>query len=412
MLSGINTQFLANCINSKDLLNQDCVSGGYDADELAQRATTIVQYGFAALKLDSIVIKRKAAHCVRSTPHAVVLRGLNRLIRQATQVRPADRDTIIRRLTTVLAEGVPHRVYKFDIKAFFESLNTKQLFEDIANVSSLPRNSILVLQNYLNELHSRGIVGLPRGVSLSATLSEFALQRFDSELSTLPEVYFHARYVDDIVVVTSARESARDFTRNLTKLLSPLGLELNHKKTKVIDIPVQLRSDGRAVLGQFDYLGYNFSIHESTRAADRRFAREVKVTIAGTKITRLKTRICASLTTFLRDGDISQLERRLQLLSGNYNVRDFATGRSRSTGLYCNYRRLNSHAALHELDAFVRALLTGNRNRLSRRLSAQFSADIRKSLLKYSFAKSFDKRTFYNFSSSELSELRRCWRDG
>src|ERR1700733_12110816 len=165
----MNKQFLSTCIHSKDLLNDDCVAGSYDAEELAQRATTIVQYGFAALKLEPIVIKGKVAHCVRSTPPSVVLRGLNRLIRQATRIKPSDRDTIIRRLITVLAEGVPHRIYKFDIKAFFESLNTKWLFEQVANIPALPRNAVLVLENYLNELQWRGVIGLPRGVPLSAT---------------------------------------------------------------------------------------------------------------------------------------------------------------------------------------------------------------------------------------------------
>jgi Reverse transcriptase (RNA-dependent DNA polymerase) len=408
----MNKQFLSSCIHSKDLFNDDCIAGSYDAEELAQRATTIVHFGFAALKLEPILIKRKVAHCVRSTPHSVVLRGLNRLIRQATQIRPSDRDTIIRRLRTVLAEGVPHRVYKFDISAFFESLDTKRLFEQIANISALPRNATLVLENYLNELRSRGIVGLPRGVPLSATLSEFALQRFDGELSTLPQVYFNARYVDDIIIVTSARENPNEFTRKIRRLLAPLGLELNHQKTKRIDIPVQLKSDGKPILGQFDYLGYNFSIHESTRDADRRLVREVEVTIASTKIVRLKTRLCASIGAFLDDGDIGRFERRLQLLTGNYNVRDFAKGRSRNTGLYCNYRRVNSQAALVELDAFFRSLLIGTRNRLAKRLSAKVAADVRRSLLKYSFVQSFNQRTFYNFPIAELAELRRCWRDG
>jgi hypothetical protein len=307
---------------------------------LAQRATTIVHYGFAALKLEPIVIKKKIAHCVRSTPHSVVLRGLNRLIRQATKVRPSDRDTIIRRLRTVLIEGVPHRIYKFDIKAFFESLDAKQLYEQIANIPELPRSATIVLENYLNEVRARGIIGMPRGVPLSATLSEFALQRFDGELSILPEVYFHARYVDDIVVVTGARENPNEFTRKIRKLLLPLGLELNHKKTKRIDIPVQAKSNGQAILGQFDYLGYNFSIHETARNADRNFAREVDVTIAGTKIARMKTRLCFSVKALIDDGDLNQFERRLQLLTGNYSIRDFAKERSRNTGLYCNYRRV------------------------------------------------------------------------
>ncbi|MCP1774736.1 antiviral reverse transcriptase Drt3a [Bradyrhizobium japonicum] len=408
----MNSEFLSSCIHGKDLFNEDCIAGNYDADELTKRASTVVQYGFVTLKLDPIIIKGKVAHCVRTTPHAIVLRGLNRIIRQATQIRPSDRDTIVRRLTTVLQEGVPHRIYKFDIKAFFESVDTKTLFERVANIPSMPRNAALVLLNYLNELRSRGIVGLPRGVPLSATLSEFALHRFDRELSLLPEIYFHARYVDDIVVVTSARENPRDFVRKIRRLLAPLGLELNYKKTKTIDIPVQSKSDGKTILGKFDYLGYAFSVHETARNSNQKYFRDVDVTIASTKIDRLKARLCCSIAVFLGDGDIGRLERRLQLLTGNYNVRDFVRNRSRNTGLYCNYRRVNSHTALAELDAFLRSLLIGTRSQLSKRLSAKVSLDIRKSLLKFSFERSFRQRTFYNFSQMELADLRRCWRDG
>jgi hypothetical protein len=227
----MNKEFLTRCIHPKDLLNDDCVAGNWDISELAQRAETIIKYGFAALALEPITIKGKLAHRIRSTPHAVVLRALNRIIRQATKIKPSDRDTTIRRLKTILAEGVQHRVYKFDIKSFFESLDTKLLFVRLANLPLLPRYAALVLQNYLTELTSRGIVGLPRGIPLSATLSEFALLQFDREVSILPEVYFHARYVDDIVIVTGARENPREFGRTIKRLL-PFGLEVNHLKTK------------------------------------------------------------------------------------------------------------------------------------------------------------------------------------
>src|SRR4029453_13058136 len=102
-----------------------------------------------------------------------------------------------------------------------------------------------------------------------------------------------------IVIVTSARENPREFSRKIRKLLVPLGLELNHQKTKCIDVPVQLKSDGSAIVGQFEYLGYSFSIHESTRNADNRLCREVEVSIARTKIARLKTRLCFSIRALL-----------------------------------------------------------------------------------------------------------------
>jgi hypothetical protein len=412
LLPGMNKEFLASCIRPKDLLNEDCVSDNCDAAELVQRCATVVRWGFPALKLESILIKGKTAHLVKSTPHAIVLRGLNVTVRRATRLKPADRDTIIRRLATVLGEGVEHREYKFDIKSFFESLDTKSLAADMASVTAIPRSAVRVLENYFTELEGRGIKGLPRGISLSATLSEWALSNFDKKISSLPDVYFNARYVDDIVIVTGARETPGQFIKKIKSLLAPLKLELNPDKTQQIHIPgpPQASSTNR-VVGQFDYLGYSFAVHEAKRAPDRRFYREVDVSIAKTKIARLKSRLCLAVCAFLADGSIGDFERRLQLLTGNYNLRDFVNGRQRNTGLYCNYRRANTSEGLKEIDAFFRSLVVGGRSRLAKRLSQKVPIGLRRSLLKYNFVRSFNEQVFYNFTLAEIAELRRCWRD-
>ena len=411
LLPGLNKEFVARCISAHDLLNSDLLAVPCNAVELAQHAETILRFGFASLKADKVLIKRHVAHCVRSTPHAVVLRALNRIIRETTNIRPADRDTIVRRLHTILREGVHHRIYKFDIRSFFESLDTVQLFQKLSHHPTLPRSALIVLQNYLNELRTRGIVGLPRGIQLSATLSEFALQQFDQEVSLLPDVYFNARYVDDIVIITGAREDATQFSDTIKGLL-PFGLTMNLKKTKQIDLPApsKLNFAGRSA-GEFDYLGYSFQIGHAIRNSENRFSRDVKISIADKKVRRMKSRICVAVSAYLSDHDSGLLMRRLQMLTGNYKVRDLSTGKERSVGLFCSYRQVNCEAALIQLDSFMRSILLGNRTRLARRFAATASITARRSLLKYSFVGSFRKRTFYHFRPFEHVKLRRCWQN-
>jgi hypothetical protein len=107
-------------------------------------------------------------------------------------------------------------------------------------------------------------------------------------------------------------------------------------------------------------IGYNFSIHETKRVGHR-LSRSVDVTLASSKIRRLKSRVCRAVARFTIDSDVMSLERRLQLLTGNYNLRDVSTGRLRNVGLYCNYRRANSDAALIDLDVFMRSVFVGRR---------------------------------------------------
>jgi hypothetical protein len=263
LLPGLHREFIARCIHPDDLKNTDIAADHCDAQELARRAETVLRYGFANITIDPISIRGNIAHCVRSTPHAVVLRSLNRILREATRAKPTDRDLIIRRLQTILREGVQHRVYKFDIKSFFESLDPEKLLNSISLLPQMPRDALFVLRNYFSELKDRKISGLPRGVQLSATLSEFALQQFDREVSLLPEVYFHARYVDDIIIITGARENSKRFARMVSGLL-PKNLTMNVQKSREIDLPIHSQS---TLIGEFDYLGYSFSIHPPQRGA-------------------------------------------------------------------------------------------------------------------------------------------------
>ncbi|OKO69735.1 antiviral reverse transcriptase Drt3a [Bradyrhizobium sp. NAS96.2] len=409
MLLEIDRGLLHDAIKAQDLSNADCKSLGYDRDKLADAALRVVQEGFDDLVLGKTEIRGSTAFTIRSTPHLVVLRCLNQTIRQAVGIQPSDRDTIIRRLTTILTEGVPHRLYKFDIKKFFDSVGVIDLFADLANEPRIPRKAIWVLNNYVYMLKQRGIEGLPRGIQLSATMAEYAMRRFDRFVSRLPEVYYYARYVDDIVVVTGAREQQVQFKRQLARML-PRGLRFNGVKTRHIDIPVQHKSDGSAIVGDVDYLGYNFSIHE-TKRVDQRYCREIDVTLAPKKVRRLKSRICRAVAGYIVDGNEWRLERRLQLLTGNYNLRDMSTGKLRNVGLYCNYRRANSRKALVELDTFMRAIFVGNKIPLSRRLSTKMDDKARRSFLRFSFSAGFRDQIFYNFPPDELAELALCWRD-
>ena len=409
MLREIDKAALLNAIKVQDLSNHDCQALVYGPEQLADAALGVVRDGFASLDLRKIEIKGNLALCVDTTPHLVVLWCLNQIVRRAINIQSSDRDTIIRRLSTILGEGVPHRLYKFDIKKFFDSIDVLELFGRLSNEARIPRSAILVLENFLYELVSRNIAGLPRGIQLSATLSEYAMNRFDRLVSRLPEVYFYARYVDDIVIVTGTRENKLEFERRVRKAL-PMGLRFNGTKTKYINIPVQVRSDGVPVVGDFDYLGYNFSVHE-TKRVENRFCRVVDVTIAPKKIRRIKSRICRALASFVIDGNKPRLERRLQFLTGNYNLRDLSSGRLRNVGLYCNYRRANSVAALVELDSFLRSVVIGNRTSLARRLATKMPYDARRDLIRFSFANNFNRRTFYNFKPSELADITLCWRD-
>lgn len=378
--------------------------------KIASRAADHIRNNLAAMQLDIVHVKKKPTYHVRGISYSVIVRRLNTILKLTLGPRQPDRDAIIRQLATILREGVTHRVYKFDIKSFFESVDIDQVVRDLTEERIVPRVAIGVLEDYAARLKSLGLSGLPRGLALSSTLAECALRSFDAHTSRLPEVYFYARYVDDIVIVTSGRENKVAFEKLLKKKL-PIGLIFNSAKTAIKDIEVHKKSNGQAILASFDYLGYRINVHETKRNKDNKLMRDVTLTIAPKKLTRLKSRICSAILDHVTRPNFTTLVDRLKLLSGNYNRRDLSTGASRNIGLYCNYRRATSSHGLAEVDRFLRSTAVGSRSRISRKLAAVSSVRERRKLLQINFEASFNSKTFYNFPISCIIELSNCWRD-
>jgi hypothetical protein len=404
----INRESLFRTIREEDCANVNAQALAQFQKQLVEDAYTVSEAGFGQLALKSIPIKKHTAYKVTSLSHLIVLRRINFILRYSIGLQQSDRDIIVRRLATILGEGVHHRIYKYDIKSFYESINTARLLTDISNDGRVPRHVSRLLHDYSARLSALGVAGLPRGIALSATLAEYAMQAFDNYVSRLPEVYFYSRYVDDIIIVTNARSTRATFGNHIRHKL-PYGLDFNPTKTQFLDIAIQKKITGNPVIGTIDYLGYRFAVCQSSKS-NGRLSRLVNLTISPKKIRRLKTRICCAVVQFMRDGNWAALQRRLQLLSGNYNVRDSASGHNRNVGLYCNYRRVNQISDLEDLDKFFRSVVIGNRGKIAKRFAVAATLQQRRSLLRFSFTSSFKRRIFYNFNANEVEALTRCWR--
>lgn len=375
--------------------------------QLAIAASVVAAEGFDNLQLKPITIRKKTAHIVSDLATRIVLRRLNSTITRSTKIRAADRDTIVRRLHTILTEGVTHRIYKFDIRSFFESVDVDALATHIHADLRIPRTAALLTRQFLEKSKNLGVTGVARGLALSATLAEYSMLSFDQALSQSPHVYFYARYVDDIIIVTGARETERSFLRFATKKLPP-GLRFNGEKQRVINLPAKNGGVAGTTLGTLDYLGYEFKFFPTHKKYSK-IQRTVDVRIAESKLRRLKSRICRSFAAFLTEKDTQLLEQRMKMLSGNYNIRDQVTKQVRNVGLYCNYRRVTDTSQLDDINSLMKSLLVGNKSRLSKKLSKHLSKKDRQKLLKFDYHASFRERTFYNFDVIEMNSLSKCW---
>ncbi|MNN38886.1 reverse transcriptase [compost metagenome] len=200
----------------------------------------------------------------------------------------------------------------------------------------------MLIERILQFHSATGGSGIPRGLSLSAVLSEVLMRDFDNSVRKCKNVFHYSRYIDDMIVISSSREQIFEFIENLKHWLPP-GLALNSEKTSIINLSdrVKATSVSEEPL-HFEYLGYHFFISNPTKkqagkAKDGDLFRTVTVDIAKSKIKKIKTRISRAFISFLKTGDWELLLDRISYLTNNFSVYNAKAGGKKVAGIHHSY---------------------------------------------------------------------------
>ena len=148
----------------------------------------------------------KDVYFLDGTPEAFFAeKQIQRNIKYTYKVKQNDRDLIIPQLKSCLNNNYPMHVIRTDIKSFYEKINPDILMDKLNKnaILSLSSRKIIakLLRSYKNLSNSE--LGIPRGVGISAYLSELYLKEFDIKVRNLDDIVYYARYVDDIILVVS-----------------------------------------------------------------------------------------------------------------------------------------------------------------------------------------------------------------
>lgn len=382
-------------------------------NKLVSKCENISQRGFSRLKLNSAILNEKKVYKVTSFEHELVLRLLTKKLHSLNGVRQTNRSSIVKSLNLLFQEGLDFKVFKFDIKNFYESIDIDDLLLQLENDKHYSRSHFYLLQSLFKKIQSHGIIGIPRGMAISATLSEFVMRNFDKTMNQKDSYYFYARFVDDIIIVTNPSETTKSVTKQIRNNL-PSGLELNRKKTTSLTLNEQVlkKSDPSSLQCNINYLGYSFKIFKRKQTGNQsNIARVVHVDISNSKVNKIKTRIVKSCFDFCSNNDFDLFENRIKLLSGNYTIFDFGRKVKRKAGIYFNYNLVNpdESSGLAELDLFFRKILLAKNGTLCSQLQIKLTNNQRRKLLKHSFKDGFKNRVFYNFPAKKIVQLMRCW---
>ena len=382
------------------------LDGAYKANVI-EEAVKIGVAGFTGLSVLTNKLRGKEVYQIQDMAQKLVLRHVNKNIRYLTGVKQDDRQFIIKCLRSLVSEGTMFRAYKFDIKSFYENVSPHEVVLSLQSDIGFSGQSAAALKSFFVQLDQLGIKGLPRGLGLSATLAEYLLRPFDDVVANANGVWFYARFVDDIFIITDGRENQKSFETLVASAL-PKGLEFN-SKSDCMDFGAFKKND-TGLENEFDFLGYRFEVHKPERVGlANKIARKVTLDIAPSKVRRIKSRVAISLLKFSDDGDYVALRDRIRILTSNFNFVDRNTGVRRVAGIYFNYPlvQYENSNALPALDRFLRnALMSGNPKNS---LFPTLSDEQRQQLVQLSFSKGFKMKRFFSYGPVRLKQITSCW---
>ena len=364
--STLHAKTLARQIRRTDFHSKLWSFAKADQPHVIEQAIEIGSAGFSGISFRENELGKKPVYQHSSLSEALLTRHVSESIRRITNVRQSDRQSIIKSLMALAAEGVAFKVFKMDIKSFYESVDTTEIVRTLKADGIFSRQSIYILESFFDNCEGQNIPGLPRGIGLSATLAEYAMRSFDSIMSAYPGVRFYNRYVDDAIMVVSD-DVDLGALRTLATTSLPSGLQINRKKTKdYIFLPYSKNGSG-SVEQTVSFLGYDLKIGEVVRT-EKRLSRSVIADISSSKVSNIKRRLTKAILAYNNDHSFLDLIRRVKLLTSNHGFIDSASGQQRFSGLRYNYGLIDvsSSNALTSLDRYMTNILVSKhpKNRL------------------------------------------------
>lgn len=393
-------------VKSKSSFNKKRFSGSgksFIAEKLSTQILTGT-YEFNTIKRLSMgnkKVKNKHVYHTTTLEDEVVLSSLNSIIKSYYKVKQSDRNLIVKQVISLLKEDVPKFIYRLDINDFYGNIQFSDCCKKIIEDGLLSVEYEHVFNSLSNKITNSNIKGLPRGLSISATISELHMRDFDKIIRRTTGVYFYSRFVDDIVIFSNEALSIKSqIIKNL-----PTGLQLNWSKctNKKVDTCQEKRCKCSKDKHLFNFLGYSFNFPQVICKKTN----PLNISLSKNKVIKLKQRIHLSFAHFRNKGSYEDLKSRLEFLTSNHFLdKDRSDVYRMKAGVFYNYIQLNNITPYKELDKYI-----GTQIHLVMKSRFQLSPSNKVELTQYSFAKGFNNRIVNDYQGSHINKMKGIWND-
>lgn len=372
----------------------------------------------AVPNLREFKLKTKSVYQISDINSYFLMKRFLATFKTVNALKQSNRASIVNSIVSLLEDQRPYTIIRLDIKDFYESIDRNKILSNLKNDNAYSESTIRILEKFYDRFELSNIIGLPRGLSLSAYLSEYYLRDFDKQVKRLDGVFFYARFVDDIIIF-SFKEIPQNELNNIFKLPQGLNFHDNSsKKYKVLILPdkrIRQANIGKALTDSFSYLGYIFT-YNNVPKTNICFS----IDIAPEKVKKIKTRIVKAFKEYIINSDILLLEKRIKFLTHNFIVHKKYRDTKVKTGIYYNYLQLTKdkieNGSLNELDEFLKIILF-NQTYSKKILGASHNLHLSQNkknarkLAGMSFRKGYENQKFAKFSVKEIKQINQCWNE-
>jgi Reverse transcriptase (RNA-dependent DNA polymerase) len=347
----------------------------------------------------------KPIYLIKKKPeYFFAIKQLQKNIKLSFSVRQADRFKILSQVTKVLGDGCPKYILRTDISSFYESIPHDKLKETLDKnliLSQLSKKIIKgLLWEYKDKTNSQDI-GLPRGVGVSAYLSELYMKDIDSKIKAHPNVTYYARYVDDMIIIFTPnnKNETIDYKNEIKEIIEEKesGLTLNNSKTNYFD----LRSSNGNY--NFEFLGYKISGN----------LKKTELNISLNRDKRYRQRIDTTFEAYNNDSKHDEKKARKMLINRirflTFNTHLNNAKNNIVVGAYFSNSLLSDTQGLHGLDQYLKSKINNHLVPYS-----SVNVDINKlknRLLQFSFVDGFKEKKHTKFNANQLNDIFKIWKN-
>ncbi|MFP3602556.1 antiviral reverse transcriptase Drt3a [Paraburkholderia sp. SIMBA_053] len=398
----------------------------HNRDDYVRRiAASVADRTFRFASFERLRVGKFQAYEPNKLGDRLVIRRLNNVLRRTYRIKQSDRNDVVRQSVKLLTEPAEKYIVKLDIKGFYESIDRTKLLGQLDDDQLLSDRTRWLLREVFKNLIAQVPTGLPRGISVSATLSEILMRRIDQKIRQIDGVYFAARYVDDLIIFSTSRPAG--IVEKVQALL-PVGMALNEDKTKSVFVGcccshecVHIATACPCVpkctcvpdplkRRELSYLGYRISFNNIPSSPEKKKRMKVDVGLSKSKVNRYKTRIVLAFLSHIKSPNFELLRQRIRFLCENSQFSGPGLRGRLKTGVRFNYPLINDYAELVELDHFLRAQIFSSIGAYGMRMTASLSTGQKAVLAAYSFRSGHQSHRSRPVHSTEFDEIRACWK--